>query len=71
MKYRVTVKPEDGEVLSKTTFNTEQEADIHIAQLQESADSIMKSSKHPLLIIVKEMLPLDDWVEVSRESIIK
>lgn len=69
VKYRVIVKPEDGEALSKVYFNSEEEADSHIAQLQASADEILKNSKHPLLIIVKEYMPKYDWVEDSRESI--
>lgn len=70
MKYKVVIKPEQGEALSNLRFNDEAEADAHIAGLRES-DELFARTTHDLLIVVKYALFNDEWVEVARESLLR
>jgi len=71
MKYRVTVKPENGEPISKLLFESQEEAEGHINMLRQNSDDIFGRTKADLLIVVLEAFALDDWREVTRESLLR
>ena len=72
MKTRVQIKPIDGETILDKRFNDESDADRFIMDVTKVADdNIIYSTEYKMLVIIKQVIFNDDWVEVSRDFITK
>lgn len=69
--YRVIIKPEEGEVLSRQNFETKEEMKKHVAGIRERADDMFARTTKDLLIIITEGFYEDDWREIDRESLMR
>ena len=72
MKTRVQIKPIDGKPILDKRFNDESDADRFIMDVTKVADdNIIYSTEYKMLVIIKQVIFNDDWVEVSRDFITK
>lgn len=72
MKTRVQIKPIDGEPILDKRFNDESDADRFIMDVTKvEDDNIIYSTEYKMLVIIKQVIFNDDWVEVSRDFITK
>lgn len=72
MKTRVQIKPIDGEPILDKRFNDESDADRFIMDVTKvEEDNIIYSTEYKMLVIIKQVIFNDDWVEVSRDFITK
>lgn len=72
MKTRVQIKPIDGEPILDKRFNDESDADRFILDVTKvEDDNIIYSTEYKMLVIIKQVIFNDDWVEVSRDFITK
>ena len=72
MKTRVQIKPIDGEPILDKRFNDESDADrfiMYVTKVED--DNIIYSTEYKMLVIIKQVIFNDDWVEVSRDFITK
>lgn len=69
--FKVIVKPENSEPISSLKFNTEEDADKHIAGIEENGDMMFARTTADLLIIIKMAQFMDEWVEVFRYPIFR
>ena len=72
MKTRVQIKPIDGEPILDKRFNDESDADRFIMDVTKvEDDNIIYSTEYKMLVIIKQVIFNDDWVEVSKDFITK
>lgn len=72
MKTKVTIRPIEGEPILDKKFNDESDADRFIMDVTKVADdNIIYSTEYKMLVIIKQVIFNDDWVEVSRDFITK
>lgn len=72
MKTRVQIKPIDGEPILDKRFNDESDADRFIMDVTKvEDDNIIYSTEYKMLVIIKQVIFNDDWIEVSRDFITK
>ena len=72
MKTRVQIKPIDGEPILDKRFNDESDADRFILDVTKvEDDNIIYSTEYKMLVIIKQVIFNDEWVEVSRDFITK
>ena len=70
-KWKVIVKPENGEPLMNMKFETEEDADGCIAGIRSNQAELFSKTTANLLIISKQAQFQDEWVEAFRDSIFR